>query len=686
MVKLFFLLIWIGLTNSFAFAQSKIVPDEYIPEGEWIRKEVLDNSPGLIELYVPRIITNCQPDILKGNTIFHNNSLFYSRRKLYKELFMELMLQTTTNDLSFESEVIQAIGLAEKTENYGIKILGELKFISKSSKLYKELPYQLELVSLVFSVDSKVQKAEFEAAILYSCLSAFSEARYKLFQSALSRTKYLDPDMKNGLSDAYAEITYNRKKDLTILKKDIENSTMNEEFAKGLVKMATGGLFGNVISTIAGKGLVSVSLSAVLPTAWFWQLGRTFNSQTAEASIVLLSTIDKILLNDNLVESSYADTYILKEMRSHLSFMILQASHSDLKYNSCMAKNEKSMVGWISGWPYFNVDEMNILKLRAISELEISSPGNLAGNNSDYSNINGTFTDVRDGKIYKWVKIGDQIWMAENLSFKPYNGKYWIYNNDKNNISRYGYLYDLKTAINSCPEGWKIPNYNDWQTVEDYLKKNGDNDILPNCFSSYPGGALDCNKYIGEGNYGEFWSTGALDSPGAYAVWMVNSDGKYFSRQDGYDDNGYSIRCIRDIELQPMSESDIEKCILNIMTDSGEVDVDTRREDPLMFEFYDLNDDGKTEVIVWNLSIAGAQNCPVSIWEIDPIRKISLYDNWIDDINVLETQTNNYHDIIEHSYVSGEAYDTTLRNYTTIMHWDRLKKAYIIFDQGFKKQ
>jgi len=41
---------------------------------------------------------------------------------------------------------------------------------------------------------------------------------------------------------------------------------------------------------------------------------------------------------------------------------------------------------------------------------------------NDYSGTSGYFIDERDGKRYKWVRIGDQIWMAKNLAYQADSG------------------------------------------------------------------------------------------------------------------------------------------------------------------------------------------------------------------------------------------------------------------------
>ncbi len=81
----------------------------------------------------------------------------------------------------------------------------------------------------------------------------------------------------------------------------------------------------------------------------------------------------------------------------------------------------------------------------------------------------GVFTDKRDDKSYKWIRIDDQVWMAENFAFKPSEGKYWAYNNDENNIPSYGYLYDWQTAQNIAPEGWHLPSKDELKKLVEFL-------------------------------------------------------------------------------------------------------------------------------------------------------------------------------------------------------------------------
>ena len=104
-----------------------------------------------------------------------------------------------------------------------------------------------------------------------------------------------------------------------------------------------------------------------------------------------------------------------------------------------------------------------------------------------------TVTDI-DGNVYQTVKIGDQVWMAENLKVTHYrNGKQipnvindslWTelstgaccaFNNDNIYVQTYGLLYNwyaVNDSRNIAPEGWHVPTDEEWQTLIDSLGGN----------------------------------------------------------------------------------------------------------------------------------------------------------------------------------------------------------------------
>lgn len=174
--------------------------------------------------------------------------------------------------------------------------------------------------------------------------------------------------------------------------------------------------------------------------------------------------------------------------------------------------------------------------------------------------VKGTFTDPRDGKTYNTIEIGSQIWMAENLAYKVTNGC-WAYNYNNNNVVKYGYLYNWKTAKNACPPGWHLPSDEEWTILINYLggkkvagaklkNKSGWNEenkgTNDSGFSALPGGYHSNNgTFYHLGLNGYWYSSSEVET---YSAWSrsLSHDSNTVSK---YDDNildGLSIRCIKD--------------------------------------------------------------------------------------------------------------------------------------------
>lgn len=79
----------------------------------------------------------------------------------------------------------------------------------------------------------------------------------------------------------------------------------------------------------------------------------------------------------------------------------------------------------------------------------------------------GSFTDKRDGSVYRTTTIGKQTWFAENLRYATKEDilGYFCYDDVQLYCDLYGYHYTHKSV--SCPEGWHMPSRDEWQELFD---------------------------------------------------------------------------------------------------------------------------------------------------------------------------------------------------------------------------
>jgi uncharacterized protein (TIGR02145 family) len=199
--------------------------------------------------------------------------------------------------------------------------------------------------------------------------------------------------------------------------------------------------------------------------------------------------------------------------------------------------------------------------------------------------VSGTFTDERDGKVYKWVKIGEQVWMADNLNYDLNEtvGKCYNYGTYYDVCDTDGRLYNWATAMNLgppcntyntcesyiqqnhqgvCPDGWHIPTYAEWNTLISTVEEvhgagTAAQHLLANGTDDYEFAALlsgfctsdnSCNN---RGTYGLWWTTNVTtyEHQAFYVmIYKVNISGDILSSIDvsiNSKVNQYSIRCIK---------------------------------------------------------------------------------------------------------------------------------------------
>lgn len=165
-----------------------------------------------------------------------------------------------------------------------------------------------------------------------------------------------------------------------------------------------------------------------------------------------------------------------------------------------------------------------------------------------FSQQTSSLTDIRDGKSYRTVKIGNQWWMAENLAYKPNNGNAWLYFNKAENLNKFGYLYDWNTAQNVCPTGWHLPSEQEFKSLLNHYGTAAYKSLIVNGSSGLniknSGYRFEDGGYAFNGVGAAFWTSTRYDED----AWSLTVDASLAKTVYLTISNlgiGSSIRCIK---------------------------------------------------------------------------------------------------------------------------------------------
>lgn len=182
----------------------------------------------------------------------------------------------------------------------------------------------------------------------------------------------------------------------------------------------------------------------------------------------------------------------------------------------------------------------------------------------------GYLVDPRDGKKYKTVNIGNQLWMAQNLNYEDNNIESFCYSNNDLYCHTFGRFYPWNSAMKACPSGWHLPSDNEWKELEISLGM-AENDAIRKGESYFRGIPLgkklhedevigfkllytgyafhvsgDIYDYWGKEMYTCFWTSTKTELNTAYfRQFYIRKEG--IKRDDTRDlKKGFTVRCVKD--------------------------------------------------------------------------------------------------------------------------------------------
>lgn len=159
------------------------------------------------------------------------------------------------------------------------------------------------------------------------------------------------------------------------------------------------------------------------------------------------------------------------------------------------------------------------------------------------------FTDERDGKQYKFIEVDGMTWMADNLNYESEES--YCYEGNADNCKNWGRLYTWKAASEYCPDGWHLPNNEEWDKL---IWAFGGNDVAGKAlkvggtseFEAMMAGYRDKKNFYGKvDSSAYFWS--ATEQNSTYASFrgmykQYSNIGPYtYTKGDAF-----SVRCVKD--------------------------------------------------------------------------------------------------------------------------------------------